>query len=48
MPTLSIRSNLLAEYSLTELGKSLMLILDLLCVWGSEHMGDGIEYKCEK
>ena len=36
------------EYSLTELGKSLMPILDQLCVWGSEHMGDLIEYKCEK
>ena len=35
------------EYSLTETGKSLMPILDQLCEWGSEHMGDRIEYKCE-
>ena len=25
------------EYSLTEKGKSLMLVLDQLCVWGVEH-----------
>jgi len=35
------------EYSLTELGKSLMPILDQLCDWGSEHMHDRIKYKCE-
>jgi len=35
------------EYSLTEMGKSLMPILDQLCEWGSEHMGDRIEYKCD-
>ena len=35
------------EYSLTELGKSLMPILDQLCEWGSEHMGDSIKYQCE-
>jgi len=35
------------EYSLTEMGKSLMPILDQLCEWGSEHMGDLIEYQCE-
>ena len=35
------------EYSLTEMGKSLMPILDQLCEWGSEHMGDRIEHKCE-
>jgi len=35
------------EYSLTELGKSLMPILDQLCDWGSEHMRDRIKYKCE-
>ena len=35
------------EYSLTELGKSLMPILDQLCEWGSEHLGDCIKYKCE-
>lgn len=36
------------EYSLTELGKSLMPILDQLCEWGSEHMSDRIKYKCEE
>ncbi len=36
------------EYSLTVLGKSLMPILDQLCKWGSEHMGDQIKYKCEE
>lgn len=36
------------EYSLTELGKSLKPILDQLCEWGSEHMGDSIKYKCEE
>ena len=36
------------EYSLTELGKSLMPILDQLCEWGSEHMSDLIQYKCEE
>jgi len=36
------------EYSLTETGKSLMPILDQLCDWGSEHMGDDIEFKCEE
>jgi DNA-binding HxlR family transcriptional regulator len=35
------------EYSLTDLGKSLMPILDQLCEWGSEHMGDRIRYQCE-
>jgi DNA-binding HxlR family transcriptional regulator len=39
------------EYSLTETGKSLMPILDQLCDWGyehmGEHMGDHIEYQCE-
>lgn len=25
------------EYSLTEKGKSLMQVLDQLCIWGSEH-----------
>jgi len=34
------------EYSLTELGKSLMPILDQLCEWGTEHMGDRIKYRC--
>lgn len=36
------------EYSLTGLGKSLMPILDQLCEWGSEHMGDHIKYQCEE
>jgi DNA-binding HxlR family transcriptional regulator len=36
------------EYSLTELGKSLLPILDQLCEWGSEHLGDRIQYKCEE
>ena len=36
------------EYSLTEMGKSLMPILHQLCVWGSEHMRDRIKYLCEE
>ena len=36
------------EYSLTEKAQSLIPILDQLCDWGSEHMGDDIEYKCEE
>ncbi|HTY53362.1 MAG TPA: helix-turn-helix domain-containing protein [Methanomicrobiales archaeon] len=36
------------EYSLTEMGQSLIPILDDLCDWGSEHMGDHIEYRCEE
>lgn len=36
------------EYSLTETGKSLMPILDQLCEWGYEHMGDRIKYQCEE
>jgi len=36
------------EYSLTDLGKSLMPILDQLCEWGSEHMGAHIKYQCEE
>ena len=35
------------EYSLTRKGNSLMPILDQLCDWGYEHMGDDIEYHCE-
>jgi DNA-binding HxlR family transcriptional regulator len=35
------------EYSLTETGRSLMPILDQLCEWGYEHMGDRIKYQCE-
>ena len=34
------------EYSLTENGKSLMPILDQLCVWGCEHMRDQVQYPC--
>ena len=36
------------EYSLTEKGASLIPILDDLCDWGSEHMGDDIEFKCDE
>ena len=36
------------EYSLTEKAESLIPILDALCEWGSEHMADDIEYKCEE
>jgi len=36
------------EYSLTEKAQSLIPILDQLCDWGSEHMGDDIEFKCEE
>ena len=35
------------EYSLTDSGRTLMPVLDLLCAWGSEHMGDQIEYECD-
>lgn len=36
------------EYTLTETGMSLMPILDQLCEWGYEHMGDQIKYQCEE
>jgi DNA-binding HxlR family transcriptional regulator len=36
------------EYSLTKKGESLIPILDQLCEWGYEHMGDDIEFKCEE
>ncbi|HMK45651.1 MAG TPA: helix-turn-helix domain-containing protein [Methanocella sp.] len=36
------------EYSLTETGKSLLPILDQLCEWGYEHMGDRIKYHCDE
>jgi DNA-binding HxlR family transcriptional regulator len=35
------------EYSLTEKAESLIPILDQLCDWGSENMGDEIEFRCE-
>jgi DNA-binding HxlR family transcriptional regulator len=35
------------EYTLTKTGKSLMPILDQLCIWGEKHMGDRIKYKCD-
>jgi DNA-binding HxlR family transcriptional regulator len=35
------------EYCLSELGITLMPILDLLCDWGYEHLGDSIAYKCD-
>ena len=34
------------EYSLTEKAESHIPILDQLCDWGSEHMGNEIEFKC--
>ena len=36
------------EYSLTEKAESLIPILDQLCDWGSEHMGDEIEFRCDE
>lgn len=35
------------EYSLTENGRSIIPILDLLCEWGEEHLGDRIKFWCE-
>jgi len=35
------------EYSLTDMARSLIPILDQLCDWGSEHMGEDIEFRCE-
>jgi DNA-binding HxlR family transcriptional regulator len=35
------------EYSLTASGKTLIPIIDMLCDWGSEHLGDQIEYECD-
>ena len=34
------------EYSLTDKGKSLMPILDDLCIWGCENMRDQVQYPC--
>jgi DNA-binding HxlR family transcriptional regulator len=36
------------EYSLTEKAESLIPILDQLCDWGSENMGDEIEFRCNE
>jgi DNA-binding HxlR family transcriptional regulator len=36
------------EYSLTEKAESLIPILDQLCDWGSENMGDEIEFRCDE
>jgi DNA-binding HxlR family transcriptional regulator len=36
------------EYSLTEKGASIIPILDDLCDWGSDHMGDHIEFRCDE
>ncbi len=36
------------EYSLTAKAESLIPVLDQLCEWGSEHMEDDIEFKCEE
>ncbi|HEY3274212.1 MAG TPA: helix-turn-helix domain-containing protein [Methanocella sp.] len=34
------------EYTLTPTGVSLIPVLDMLCEWGSEHMGSMIEFAC--
>ena len=36
------------EYSLTENGRSIVPILDLLCEWGEEHMGERITFWCDE
>jgi len=36
------------EYTLTKTGRTLIPILNELCKWGYEHMGDRIKYQCEK
>ena len=36
------------EYTLTPKAESLIPILDLLCEWGYENMGDDIEFKCDE
>lgn len=35
------------EYSLTAKGRSLMPILDQLCVWGCRNMADQLEHNCD-
>ena len=35
------------EYTLTDMGKTLIPILDQLCEWGYEHMPERIRYTCE-
>jgi DNA-binding HxlR family transcriptional regulator len=36
------------EYSLTDDGRSIIPILDLLCEWGETHMGERIKYWCDE
>jgi DNA-binding HxlR family transcriptional regulator len=36
------------EYTLTENGRSIIPILDLLCEWGEEHLGERIKYWCDE
>ena len=36
------------EYSLTEKARTLIPILDQLCDWGYDHMGDDIAFRCEE
>jgi len=36
------------EYSLTEMGKTLIPILEDLCIWGDEHLSDIVEFHCNE
>ncbi|WP_319579669.1 helix-turn-helix domain-containing protein [uncultured Methanospirillum sp.] len=36
------------EYSLTAKGKTLIPILEDLCVWGDEHLSDIVEFHCNE
>lgn len=36
------------EYSLTEKGRSVNPILDLLCRWGEENLADRIKFRCDE
>jgi len=36
------------EYSLTDNGRSIIPILDQLCEWGEEHLGERIRYRCDE